>query len=68
MESEIRRIEIEEVESAKAKANKFGGIRFEVLDVTELALLRPDGHPDTWNEIFLEMMKWDWKGQPRSEE
>jgi hypothetical protein len=98
MESEIRRIEIEEVESAKAKANEFGGIRFEVLDVTELALLRPDGHPgaymkpfpfangvseyvqndcfhwclpgpiDTWNEIFLEMMKWDWEGQPRSEE
>lgn len=99
MESEIRRIEIEEVENAKKKSNAFGGIRFEVLDATELALLRPDGHPgaymnpfpfangvpkyvqndcvhwclpgpiDTWNEIFLEMMKkWDWKGQPRSEE
>ncbi|CAK8536992.1 unnamed protein product [Lathyrus sativus] len=87
MEGEIRRIEIEEVESAKAKAKFFGGIRFEVLDVTKLALLRPDGHPgpymnpfpfangvqeyvqndcvhwclpgpiDTWNEIFLEVMK-----------
>ena len=90
MDGEIRRIEIEEVESAKAKANKFEGIRLEVLDVTKLALLRPDGHPgpymnpfpfangvpkyvqndcvhwclpgpiDTWNEIFVEMMKkWE---------
>ncbi|XP_004489877.1 xyloglucan O-acetyltransferase 1-like [Cicer arietinum] len=99
MDGEIRKIEIEEVESAKVKANKFGGIRFELLDVTELSLLRPDGHPgpymnhflvangvsnhvqndcvhwclpgpiDTWNEIFLEMMKkWEWEGQPRNED
>ncbi|KAG5059301.1 hypothetical protein JHK87_000330 [Glycine soja] len=93
----IRRIQFEEVERAKArakelvkakpKAEKFKGFRLEVLDVTKLALLRPDGHPgaymnpfpfakgvskhvqndcvhwclpgpiDTWNEIFLEMMK-----------
>ncbi|MCI78225.1 protein YLS7-like, partial [Trifolium medium] len=45
MEAEIRKIEIEEVESAKEKVKKFGGVRFEVLDVTKLALLRPDGHP-----------------------
>ncbi|CAI8587645.1 unnamed protein product [Vicia faba] len=98
MESEIRRVEIEEVENAKVKAREFGGVRFEVLDVTQLALLRPDGHPgaymnpfpfkngvpervqndcvhwclpgaiDTWNEIFLEMMKkWELEGQQWSE-
>jgi hypothetical protein len=87
VDDEIRKVEIEEVESAKAKVKQFGGVRFEVLDVTKLALLRPDGHPsaymnpfpfangvskhvqndcvhwclpgpiDTWNEIFLEIMK-----------
>ncbi|XP_061370186.1 xyloglucan O-acetyltransferase 1-like [Gastrolobium bilobum] len=87
MDAEIRSIEIEEVENAKAKANEFKGFRLEVLDVTKLALLRPDGHPgaymnpfpfangiqervqndcvhwclpgpiDTWNEIFLEILK-----------
>ncbi|MED6111092.1 Xyloglucan O-acetyltransferase 1 [Stylosanthes scabra] len=94
MDAEIRRIEIEEVKIAKEKANNESGllgfIRFEALDVTKLALLRPDGHPgpymnpypfakgvpervqndcvhwclpgpiDTWNEIFLEMIK-KWK-------
>ncbi|KAJ1389912.1 PC-Esterase [Sesbania bispinosa] len=90
MDAEIRRIEIEEVEDAKAKGKQFRGFRLEVLDVTKLALLRPDGHPgaymnpfpfakgvpervqndcvhwclpgpiDTWNEIFLEMLrKWE---------
>ncbi|RZC23168.1 Protein ALTERED XYLOGLUCAN 4 isoform B [Glycine soja] len=69
------------------KAGNFKGFTLEVLDITKLALLRPDGHPgafmnpfpfakgvpkhvqndcvhwclpgpiDTWNEIFLEMMK-----------
>ncbi|XP_027361871.1 protein ALTERED XYLOGLUCAN 4-like [Abrus precatorius] len=96
MDAEIRKIEIEEVENAKGKANEFRGLRFEVLDVTKLALLRPDGHPgpymnpfpfakgvpeyvqndcvhwclpgpiDTWNEIFLEMIK-KWEEQPRRE-
>ncbi|XP_016200750.1 protein ALTERED XYLOGLUCAN 4-like [Arachis ipaensis] len=94
MDAEIRRIEMEEVAIAKEKANNESGllgfIRFEALDVTKLALLRPDGHPgpymypfpfskgvpehvqndcvhwclpgpiDTWNEIFLEMIK-KWK-------
>jgi hypothetical protein len=52
MEGEIRKIEIEEVESAKAKVKQFGGIRFEVLDVTKLALLRPDGHPGPYMNPF----------------
>ncbi|KAL5122401.1 Protein ALTERED XYLOGLUCAN 4 [Glycine soja] len=94
MDAEIRKIEIEEVENAKAKASEFRGFRLEVLDVTKLALLRPDGHPgpymnpfpfakgvpervqndcvhwclpgpiDTWNEIFLEMIK-KWEEQQR---
>ncbi|KHN09895.1 hypothetical protein glysoja_045974 [Glycine soja] len=86
-DAEIRRIQLEELERAKEKAKKFRRFRLEVLDVTKLALLRPDGHPgaymnpfpfangipksvqndcvhwclrgpiDTWNEVFLQMMK-----------
>ncbi|KAJ1375285.1 PC-Esterase [Sesbania bispinosa] len=52
MEAEIRRTEIEEVEAVKAKANEFRGFRFEVLDVTKLALLRPDGHPGPYMNPF----------------
>ncbi|MED6136804.1 Xyloglucan O-acetyltransferase 1 [Stylosanthes scabra] len=90
MDFDMRKIEIEEVEDAKGRGKEFGGFRLEALDVTKLALLRPDGHPgpymypfpfangvrervqndcvhwclpgpiDTWNEIFLEMMKkWE---------
>ncbi|XP_057443620.1 xyloglucan O-acetyltransferase 2-like isoform X2 [Lotus japonicus] len=90
-DAEIRKIGLEELKNAKEKANKnFRKFRFEVLDVTKLASMRPDGHPgayrkpfsfakgavknarndcthwclpgpiDTWNEIFLEMMK-KWK-------
>ena len=96
MDAEIRKIEIEEVENAKAKASEFRGFRLEVLDVTKLALLRPDGHPgpymnpftfakgvpervqndcvhwclpgpiDTWNEIFLEMIK-KWEEQEKGD-
>ncbi|XP_057448425.1 xyloglucan O-acetyltransferase 1-like [Lotus japonicus] len=52
MEIEIRRIEMEEVENAKAKANELGGFRFEVMDITQLALLRPDGHPGPYMKYF----------------
>ena len=58
----IRRIQFEEVERAKArakelvkakpKAEKFKGFRLEVLDVTKLALLRPDGHPGAYRNPF----------------
>ncbi|XP_054824738.1 xyloglucan O-acetyltransferase 1-like [Prosopis cineraria] len=86
MDSEMRKIEVEEVEAANKAYNdeRFG---LEVLDVMKLALMRPDGHPgaymypfpfvngvkehvqnncvhwclsgpiDTWNEIFLEIIK-----------
>ncbi|WJX62266.1 hypothetical protein P8452_47278 [Trifolium repens] len=52
MESEIIKIEIEEMERAMAKAKQFEGIKFEVLDVTKLALLRPDGHPGPYMNPF----------------
>ncbi|KAK2410096.1 protein ALTERED XYLOGLUCAN [Trifolium repens] len=52
MEAEIRKIEIEEMERAMAKAKQFEGIKFEVLDVTKLALLRPDGHPGPYMNYF----------------
>ncbi|PNX86511.1 hypothetical protein L195_g042589, partial [Trifolium pratense] len=45
MDNEMRKVEVEEVENAKNKGNEFGRFRFEVLDITNLALLRPDGHP-----------------------
>ncbi|RZB99364.1 protein ALTERED XYLOGLUCAN 4-like [Glycine soja] len=97
MDAEMREIEMEEVEAAKVKAKGIGGFRLEALDVTRLALLRPDGHPgpymypfpfangvqehmqndcvhwclpgpiDTWNEIFLEILK-KWEEQHKSEE
>jgi hypothetical protein len=52
MEAEIRKIEIEEMERAMAKSKQFEGIKFEVLDVTKLALLRPDGHPGPYMNYF----------------
>ncbi|RDX67324.1 Protein ALTERED XYLOGLUCAN 4, partial [Mucuna pruriens] len=48
MNAEIRRIQMEEVENAKEKGKQFGGFRLEALDVTQLALLRPDGHPGAY--------------------
>lgn len=45
MEAEMRRIEVEEVEEAKKKMTQLGKLRLEALDVTKLAMMRPDGHP-----------------------
>ncbi|KAG1364057.1 protein ALTERED XYLOGLUCAN 4 [Cocos nucifera] len=42
MDAEMRKIEVEEVAAA---AKSGGRLRIEALDVTKLALLRPDGHP-----------------------
>lgn len=52
MDLEMRRVELEQVNFAKLKAEKFGNIRFEALDVTKLALLRPDGHPGPYMNPF----------------
>ncbi|KAK4488485.1 hypothetical protein RD792_004249 [Penstemon davidsonii] len=50
---ETRKIQVEEIEVARKLGEKSGNI-FEILDVTEMMLMRPDGHPDvywgnTWN-------------------
>ncbi|KAL6969486.1 Xyloglucan O-acetyltransferase 1 [Sarracenia purpurea var. burkii] len=47
MNLEMRNAEVGEVEAIKARTKKFGGglVRVEALDVTRLALMRPDGHP-----------------------
>jgi len=51
-DAQIRRIEMEEVENAKARGKQLGGFMLEVLDVTKLALLRPDGHPGAYMNPF----------------
>ncbi|XP_034592103.1 xyloglucan O-acetyltransferase 2 [Setaria viridis] len=45
MEKELRRIVVEEAEAAVQRNGPGGAVRIEVLDVTKLAAMRPDGHP-----------------------
>ncbi|KAF8040508.1 hypothetical protein BT93_B2665 [Corymbia citriodora subsp. variegata] len=52
MDAEMRKIEVEEVEAAKADARDFSGFRLEALDVTKLSLMRPDGHPGPYMHPF----------------
>ncbi|KAF8390364.1 hypothetical protein HHK36_024889 [Tetracentron sinense] len=52
MDAEIRSLEVEEVEAAKAKATQFSGLRLETLDITKLSLMRPDGHPGPYMYPF----------------
>ncbi|KAL9328083.1 hypothetical protein ACSQ67_003086 [Phaseolus vulgaris] len=52
VDEEMRRIEMEEVENAKAKAKQLGGFSLEALDVTKLSWLRPDGHPGAYMNHF----------------
>jgi hypothetical protein len=42
---ELVRLVYEEAEAARARNGEGGGARVEVLDVTKLAVMRPDGHP-----------------------
>ncbi|RHN43772.1 putative PMR5 domain, PC-Esterase [Medicago truncatula] len=51
MDAKIRSIEIEEAENAKVKAQQIG-LNLEVLDITKLALLRPDGHAGAYMNPF----------------
>ena len=44
-EAELRNVMLEEVALAQGQS---WGLRFEVLDVTRLAFMRPDGHPGTY--------------------
>ncbi|XP_074274455.1 xyloglucan O-acetyltransferase 1-like isoform X1 [Silene latifolia] len=49
MDANMRKVEVEEVENAKALLNRdqniVPNVRVAALDVTKLAMLRPDGHP-----------------------
>ncbi|KAL5100476.1 hypothetical protein RYX36_004803 [Vicia faba] len=50
-DAEIRSFEMEELENFKAKAKELG-FNLEVLDVTKLTLLRPDGHACVYMNPF----------------
>ncbi|XWS68960.1 hypothetical protein CRYUN_Cryun04dG0138400 [Craigia yunnanensis] len=52
MDADVRAIEVEEMETAKVNANQFEGLRLEILDVTKLSLMRPDGHPGPYMYPF----------------
>lgn len=57
MDAEMRRVEVEEVKRAKAVSananhDSLPTVRVEALDVTKLALLRPDGHPGPYMYPF----------------
>nr|CAN78560.1 hypothetical protein VITISV_013946 [Vitis vinifera] len=52
MDADMRRVEVEEVEAAKANTEQFPGFRVEALDVTKLSLMRPDGHPGPYMHPF----------------
>ncbi|KAF8772550.1 hypothetical protein HU200_005507 [Digitaria exilis] len=45
MDKQLRSIVIEEAEAAAQRNGPSGAVRIEVLDVTKLAAMRPDGHP-----------------------
>ncbi|KAK6928231.1 Trichome birefringence-like, N-terminal domain [Dillenia turbinata] len=45
-EMQLRKIQIEEVERAR-KEGTMAGNRFEILDITKLMFMRPDGHPNS---------------------
>jgi len=47
----LRTIELEEFESAAAKASQ-KGVRLKLLDFVQLSLLRPDGHPGPYRQFY----------------
>ncbi|XP_022775570.1 protein ALTERED XYLOGLUCAN 4-like [Durio zibethinus] len=52
MDADMRAIEVEEMEAAKVNAKQFDGLKLEILDVTKLSLMRPDGHPGPYMYPF----------------
>nr|GEV96039.1 protein altered xyloglucan 4 [Tanacetum cinerariifolium] len=48
MDYEMRRKEMEQVVAAKENTKNFKDFRLEALDVTKIALMRPDGHPGSY--------------------
>ncbi|KAL8142381.1 hypothetical protein V2J09_015413 [Rumex salicifolius] len=51
MDAEMRKIGLEEVELAKKSVNS-GKIKINALDITKLAILRPDSHPGPYMHPF----------------
>lgn len=54
MDTEMRKIEVEEVNKAKehAYASKLTSVRFEALDITKLSNMRADSHPGPYMNPF----------------
>ncbi|WVZ81819.1 hypothetical protein U9M48_029158 [Paspalum notatum var. saurae] len=63
-DAEMRKVILEEVETAAAAAvgTQRPGVRFEVLDVTKMATMRPDGHPGP----YLFAHSYDWRPVPET--
>jgi len=59
-DAEMRKVVLEEVAAAAGRRRR--GVRFEALDVTRLATLRPDGHPGP----YLFAHSYDWRPVPET--
>lgn len=60
-DAELRKVVLEEVAAAAARRQRWG-VRFEALDVTRLATMRPDGHPGP----YLFAHSYDWRPVPET--
>lgn len=59
---EYRKIQVEETEIAKKEGEESGN-KFEVLDITEMMVMRPDGHPgvhwgNKWMKGYSDCIHW----------
>ncbi|KAG8384791.1 hypothetical protein BUALT_Bualt04G0155200 [Buddleja alternifolia] len=59
---EYRKIQVEEIENAKSAGEESGNM-FEILDVTEIMSMRPDGHPgvywgNRWMKGYSDCIHW----------
>ncbi|XP_019265544.1 PREDICTED: protein ALTERED XYLOGLUCAN 4 isoform X2 [Nicotiana attenuata] len=52
MDAQMRETAINQVNAAKKEAENLSNVRIEAVDVTKLALLRPDGHPGPYMHPF----------------
>lgn len=61
-DAEVRKVVLEEVATAATAktTGRWGCVRFEVLDVTKMATMRPDGHPGP----YLFAHAYDWRPVP----
>ncbi|CAA3009109.1 ALTERED XYLOGLUCAN 4-like [Olea europaea subsp. europaea] len=59
---EFKNIQVEEIEIAR-KIGEYKGNRFEILDITEIMVIRPDGHPglywgNPWMKGYSDCIHW----------